>query len=306
MGAGQSKQKAEEERRRKELLRPRNALRELKAPQDRPADFGSIRFPGSRKPVSKWARISSAYGENQEKIEPVIPLLTDSWTLKPPSAIISIPSVRGHGPDEILTNKGQLVFQRGLVNAARTTNAWVVTGGLSQSVAALVGRAFAESELPLIGIVPWNAVSEHRQLEERPNGSLHQYGDGPGVSHGADGAVDPALGPQYKLDPYHSHFLMVDDGRPGVGGERKLRGELERYLCDKDVSGDGIRTPMVVLMINGDAETLQWVKDALDDQDPTTGWVLRPPPRTALLPPAPARPTRVRAPAAAARRGRWW
>ena len=33
----------------------------------------------------------------------------------------------------------------------------------------------------------------------------------------------------------------------------QVRAALEKYLCDNDVSCDGVRTPMVVLVVNGGA-----------------------------------------------------
>ena len=42
------------------------------------------------------------------------------------------------------------------------------------------------------------------------------------------------------------------------------------YISSQDVSGDGIQTPKLLLVVGGDAATLQWVRDGLDDKDPAT------------------------------------
>jgi len=39
---------------------------------------------------------------------------------------------------------------------------------------------------------------------------------------------------------------------------------VERYLCEHDISGDGVKTPMVLLVINGDVESLLSVIEALE------------------------------------------
>ncbi len=38
-------------------------------------------------------------------------------------------------------------------------------------------------------------------------------------------------------------------------------------MTNADLSGDGIPTPMVLLVISGDASTFKWVRDALDETD---------------------------------------
>ena len=41
-------------------------------------------------------------------------------------------------------------------------------------------------------------------------------------------------------------------------------------LPSQDVSGDGIQTPKLLIVIGGDAHTLEWVRNGLDDKDPAT------------------------------------
>ena len=77
---------------------------------------GSVRFPGSRKAPSKFARVESRVNVGGD----LIPLLTKSWGLTPPSALISVPSVRNVTESDVFSEDGkaQLVFARG--RAART------------------------------------------------------------------------------------------------------------------------------------------------------------------------------------------
>ena len=72
---------------------------------------GSVRFPGSRKAPSKFARVESRVNVGSD----LIPLLTKSWGLTPPSALISVPSVRNVTESDVFSEDGkaQLVFARG-------------------------------------------------------------------------------------------------------------------------------------------------------------------------------------------------
>ena len=268
-----------------------NALQNLTAQtgSERPCDFGSIRFPGSRRPLpSKYARIASSVSSD---IGSLLPLLSETWNIKPPSSLISVLTREGTeriDPKTVMGNRQQLLFARGLREAAVKTNAWVITDGISDSVSALAGRALRDVDVPLLGITPWNSIADRAALEMRPNGQVHLYGTGgAGISYARRGAATGSMkGAQmqanmqaaepraaagggrveeHMLEPNHTHFIMVDDGSDGeLGSERGFRSAFEGFLCDNDVSGDEVRTPMVCLVINGDETTLQRVLNALD------------------------------------------
>ena len=59
------------------------------------------------------------------------------------------------------------------------------------------------------------------------------------------------------------------------GGGRIAAGTLAPYVTSPgspsvQVSGDGIQTPKLLVVIGGDASTLEWVRNGLDDKDPAT------------------------------------
>jgi hypothetical protein len=64
---------------------------------------GSVRFPGSRKAPSKFARVESRVNVGGD----LIPLLTKSWGLTPPSALISVPSVRNVTESDVFSEDGK-------------------------------------------------------------------------------------------------------------------------------------------------------------------------------------------------------
>ena len=114
------------------------------------ARFGSIRFPDSRMPPSKFARLETVVDdeeEAQEQIDEVITLLLGTWNLTPPCAMISVaPMERAsqqHAFGEGDTSAQlELVLRRGLAEAVAKTNAWVFTSGDSDNpIARMVGNA---------------------------------------------------------------------------------------------------------------------------------------------------------------------
>ena len=268
--------------------------------ETRKADFGSIRFKGSRRPApSKYARIACSNADNVKDF--IRPLLFETWGLRKPSALISVLGTSGAEPlfylplaerkaieerKKIYTNdptkvdptkafdktQDLLVFSRGLVEAATTTNAWVVTDGLADGVAAVCGRALRESNVPLLGVTPWRSIADHSEIEagdkinregkvikKKKNGQVHLYDSNNdaseplrfcgcaksikspgGYSKGIDGGdcACPAelvqLYEQHMLEGNHTHFLFVDNGvlKPQLGSEIPLREAMERYLVE--------------------------------------------------------------------------
>merc|ERR1719454_1552000 len=99
------------------------------------------------------------------------------------------------------------MFRRGLADAASKTQAWVMTNG-TLGVAAVAGRAVAERDadgLPItcIGVLPWapgpgDKISGMRQR----NGRVATYEQGESTAADA------------RLEPNHTHFLLVDDRVP--------------------------------------------------------------------------------------------
>lgn len=254
--------------------------------------FGSIRFPsaGAGSIPSKFVRLRSAhdYASPQQSVgyaKLVVDLAINTWKLAPPCAMISIPDA-GRSPAKLSANtRLDLVIRRGIAEAAHRTGAWIFTGGSTDDAGAHVaGRAMVhlsnehgESErLPVIGIVPWAACRCSETLATLPNGFCWQYQGGLALADGEDlqhtsqkaaSLVNDVIQP-IELDVQHSHFLMVD-GPPENAD--LLRGTIEKYISDTDVSNDNIQTPKVVLCIAGGASVFKHIRDQLDANDASTG-----------------------------------
>ena len=97
-------------------------------------------------------------------------LLSDYWLMPPPKLIIS---VTGGAKRFFMKARLKSSFKRGLVNAATSTGAWIVTGGTATGVMEFVGEAVKEhtmttggsgQKIVALGIVTWGIVDNKENL----------------------------------------------------------------------------------------------------------------------------------------------
>ena len=107
--------------------------------------------------------------------EHVCDLLEQDWNLKRPSVLLS---VTGSAQDLRLDGALEQYLKHGLADAARSTSAWVITGGTDSGVMALTGHALRDvggdgaaqrGRTPCIGIAPWRKVTHREKLWVDPN-----------------------------------------------------------------------------------------------------------------------------------------
>ena len=232
------------------------------------AAFGSIRFP-SRAMPAKFVHLAP-----DSEAHVVVSLLVDTWRLVPPCAILALnpPSA---GPLAVATEAYSqkvsplnLMLRQRLADVARKTNAWVFSCGERSNQGAQVaghakayGAKLGYTESPYIAVVAAGRMREELINESYRDGKVHRY------SAAASVKDEPADALKVDLDSSHTHFIVVDGPQEGAEG---LRDRLEFYLSSQDVSGDGIQTPKLLVVIGGDAATLEWVRNGLDDKDPAT------------------------------------
>jgi hypothetical protein len=77
----------------------------------------------------------------------------------------------------------ELVLRRGLAEAVRRTNAWLVTSGQDCGVSAQAGAAMQQvlrvpghPQMACLGIVPWDRLHLSRKLERVDNGKPYRVG----------------------------------------------------------------------------------------------------------------------------------
>uniref|UniRef100_A0A8C9VQF0 TRPM SLOG domain-containing protein n=1 Tax=Scleropages formosus TaxID=113540 RepID=A0A8C9VQF0_SCLFO len=141
------------------------------------------------------------------------------WKMDMPKLVISV-----HGGTENfdLSPKVRHTFGKGLVKAAETTGAWIVTEGINTGVSRYLGDAvklYGTREFRrryTVGIAPWGIIQNHSDL----------------IGKDVNMPFDPQTQPlSCYLNSQHSHFLLVDDGTVGIYGRQlELRRRLERHI----------------------------------------------------------------------------
>ncbi|XP_015135836.2 transient receptor potential cation channel subfamily M member 6 isoform X3 [Gallus gallus] len=209
--------------------------------------FGTINFQdGDHTYHAKYIRLSY-----DSSLDQLLHLMVNEWQMELPKLVISV-----HGGTENfkLPSKVKQVFSKGLMKAAETTGAWIITEGINSGVSRHVGDALKGRASPYlrkicaVGIPPWGIIENRRDLIGKDVVCLYQTLGNP-------------LSKLSTLNSMHSHFLMADDGTIGkYGNEMMLRRNLEKYLSLQKIHtrmGQGV--PVVGLVVEGDASVILMV-----------------------------------------------
>ena len=230
--------------------------------------FGTIEFePGmnanrrlfARGAMAKFIRIGA--NTSDEFMDQVYQLMISHWKMRQPQLIIEVTGAARTLPH---VNRDALqAFKHGLVQAAKTSNAWLVTGGTNCGVMELVGDAVSKynlthnrkNRLICLGIATWGIVENRDSLVD-VNGSKRTY------------TVDDVAAGESPLDPGHNYFLLVDNGlEKRFGHEIEFRARFTKHLTTKLLnrvqnicSTSHSTTPLVILVIGGGFGTLVTVE----------------------------------------------
>lgn len=218
--------------------------------------FGTINFQdGKHTYHSKYIRTSY-----DTKLDHLLHLMLKEWKMELPKLVIS---VHGGIQNFKMSSKLKNIFSQGLVKAAATTGAWIITEGVNTGVSKHVGDALkAHSSQCLrkiwtVGIPPWGVIENQRDLIGKDVVCLYQTLGNP-------------LSKLTTLNSMHSHFILVDDGTVGkYGNEMKLRRSLEKYLSLQKIhsrSGQGV--PVLGLLVEGGPNAILSVCETVRDGDP--------------------------------------
>ncbi|CAI9538518.1 unnamed protein product, partial [Staurois parvus] len=209
--------------------------------------YGDMTFTGTTRTWAKYVRASS---DTQPSI--LFELMTEQWGLRVPSLLIS---VTGGAKDFNISPRLKTQFSRGLVKAARSTGAWIITGGSHAGVMKLVGEAIRNfsggkgSEIVLIGIATWGIVHNRKLLISEAGGAPALYP----MDVGSQGAL-------CCLDNNHTHFILVDDGTHGrYGVEIPLRTRLEKFISEQKCTEDETAIKTVCVVLEGGPGTLDTI-----------------------------------------------
>ncbi|KAM9784085.1 transient receptor potential cation channel subfamily M member 4a isoform 1-T1 [Syngnathus typhle] len=224
--------------------------------------FGELEFAGAGRRHSYFLRLSC---DTQPQL--IYTLMTTHWALPSPNLVVSV--VGGEGCENIKTWVRE-VLRNGLVRAAQSTGAWILTEGLREGVARCVGEAVrdhdaaapahSKKKVIAVGLAPWGIVHNRQQLV-KPEGSF------PARYYVQNTSRDSCC-----LDNNCQAFLLVDDGSTGRrGGETVFRANLEDYISHQPTGiwGSGsIEIPVLCMLIGGDAHMLERVESSLKRSTP--------------------------------------
>ena len=229
-------------------------LQKSKSVGGREVKFGSFRFvsggPGS--PTVKFVRVPE-----QQDASSIVGLMIATWELPPPRALISIPATCGNTESEPPLPASLLLrLERGIAEALRATNAWLVTGGLERSAGAIAaGRAcqYAQEQNPgssavCIGCVPWNGLRVHADLDELPNGHVLRVRP-TAASRDDDDDESPRSPPSMKRNTPRD-FEASEDGEALTTPQPELAIEAENVDEARENSWDQHNDPCNELQRN--------------------------------------------------------
>uniref|UniRef100_A0A3Q2YSJ0 non-specific serine/threonine protein kinase n=1 Tax=Hippocampus comes TaxID=109280 RepID=A0A3Q2YSJ0_HIPCM len=218
--------------------------------------YGVVNFQGgSHSYRAKYVRLS-----HDSRPESILRLMLKEWHMELPKILIS---VHGGVQNFELHPRIKQVVGKGLIKAAVTTGAWILTGGVNTGVAKHVGDALKEhcsrssKKICTIGIASWGVIENRTDLIGRDIIAPYQT------------LLNP-LSKLNVLNNLHSHFLLVDDGTVGkYGAEVQLRRDLEKHINLQRIHariGQGV--PVVALIFEGGPNVILTVLGYLQESPP--------------------------------------
>ncbi|XP_056652733.1 transient receptor potential cation channel subfamily M member 4 isoform X2 [Monodelphis domestica] len=223
---------------------------------EQPTDaYGDLDFHGGGSGFSKFLRLS-------DRTDPAAAyaLVTRTWGFPAPNLVVS---VLGGSGGSVLQPWLRDLLRQGLVRAAHSTGAWIMTSGLHAGIGRHVGVAVRDhnmagtgsTKVVAMGVAPWGVV-RNREALVNPKGLFP-------ARYPWRGDLEDEV--QCPLDYNYSAFFLVDDGtHRRFGGETRFQARLESYISQQKtgVGGTGIDIPVLLLLIDGNEKMLQRVEDA--------------------------------------------
>ena len=202
--------------------------------------------------------------------------LYEKFKIKKPQLIIS---VTGGAKNFTLPLKTKNAFKSGLIKAATSTNALIITGGTNTGVMKLVGHAIVESDIDtsgidILGIATWGIVADKDKLEPKKSEKNSDNGSPSSleIEYRRPANVEEKTAP---LDSNHSHFILVDDGSVyKYGVEIDFRSSLEKELqnsaCSLTNSNENKneQIPLIQIVVQGGPNTFTTVLESIDNDVP--------------------------------------
>ncbi|CAF1058024.1 unnamed protein product [Rotaria sordida] len=158
----------------------------------------------------------------------------------------------------------------GISRAAVTKSVWLLTTGLNQGVSKLIGQSVHRftllnknlSKPTIIGLTSWGTLTEHTQKVLKYQTSEH-VDNMDFIQCDEEDSLESLNWNEYNtLDKYHSHFLLLDDGRMNVYLDDRPRSDFVQKMCSKT------NCHSITIIIEGGFNTLEVIKNDLKNKRP--------------------------------------
>uniref|UniRef100_A0A4W6FW32 non-specific serine/threonine protein kinase n=1 Tax=Lates calcarifer TaxID=8187 RepID=A0A4W6FW32_LATCA len=219
--------------------------------------YGIIDFEDTATRVcrAKYVRVAV-----DSKAEALLQLMLREWQMERPKLLLTI---QGGSENFTLPPKVKQAFSKGLITAALSTGAWILTDGINTGVSKYVGEAvkiFGGHDLRkrnTVGITPWGVIDNNMELIGRDVFRPYQPLGNP-------------LSKRVCLNGFHSHFLLVDDGTLGKHGcQQGFRKKLEKHIQLQKIHprlNQGV--PVVCVVVEGGPAIVSTVLDYVSNVPP--------------------------------------
>ncbi|XP_040010263.1 transient receptor potential cation channel subfamily M member 6 isoform X9 [Xiphias gladius] len=219
--------------------------------------YGTVDFQDTATRVcrAKYVRVAV-----DSKAEVLLQLMLREWQMERPKLLLT---VQGGSENFTLPPKVKQAFSKGLITAALSTGAWILTDGINTGVSKYVGEAvksFGGHNLRkrnTIGITPWGVIDNNMDLIGRDVFRPYQPLGNPLIKRAC-------------LNGFHSHFLLVDDGTLGKHGcQQGLRRKLEKHIQLQKIHprlNQGV--PVVCVVVEGGPVIVSTVLDYVSNVPP--------------------------------------
>nr|XP_036867568.1 transient receptor potential cation channel subfamily M member 5-like [Manis javanica] len=179
-----------------------------------------------RLPCLQFVKVPSSVAPSQ-----LFNLLLAEWHLPAPNLVVSLV-----GEERPFAMKSWLrdILCKGLVKAAQSTGAWILTSALRVGLARHIGQAVRDHSLAstsskarvaAIGITSLGRVLHRQLLDDAQE-------DSPAIHYPTHGRG--SQGPTCSLDSNHAYFILVQPGPPGQGdGLTELQLRLEKHVSEQ-------------------------------------------------------------------------
>ncbi|XP_069034204.1 transient receptor potential cation channel subfamily M member 6 isoform X1 [Embiotoca jacksoni] len=224
--------------------------------------YGTVDFEDTATRVcrAKYVRVAV-----DSKPEALLQLMLREWQMERPKLLLTI---QGGSENFTLPVKVKQAFSKGLITAALSTGAWILTDGINTGVSKYVGEAvktFGSHDLRkrnTVGIAPWGVIDNNVDLIGRDVFRPYQPLGNP-------------LSKRACLNGFHSHFLLVDDGTLGKHGcQYGIRRKLEKHINLQKIHprlNQGV--PVVCVVVEGGPAIVSTVLDYVSNVPPVPVFV---------------------------------